>query len=145
MDYLSANTSDNSFAYYFLNKIPKKESYRAFTREISDTIKNYENYLDSSLKSILKYIEDYFIDNYETLENFYENYKVKNRKGLYHFNCKKKYSIEEIIIDLFVGLNEKLPISQNLLLMNKTTSFEEIESFYIEHFYVIIILYLLSV
>ena len=63
------------------------------------------------------------------MENLYNNYKVKNNKsGLYSLKCDKK-SIEEKIIDLFVGLTEQFPISQNILLMNKATSFEEIESF----------------
>ena len=130
VDYLSANNNDNSFAYYFLNNIPKNELYRAFSVETSETIKNYKNYLENSLKNIIKYIQDYFIDNYETLEIFYEkNCKVKNKKsGLYHLNCDKK-TIEEKIIDLFVSQTDKFPISQNILLINKTTSFEEMESF----------------
>ena len=129
VDYLSANNNDNSFANYFLNKTPRKELNSSFTVETINTIKNYQNYLQVTLKNISKYIESYFVDNYKNLENFYKEYEVKNKKkGLYYFNSKS-YSIEQKTIDLFVGLTGKYPISQNVLLINKTTSLEEIESF----------------
>ena len=129
IDYLEANNEDNSFANYFLNKIPKNELYRGNPIETKLSIKNYKIYLENTLRNISNYICDYFKDNYGSLEKFYENYKVKNlREGIYFLNSEN-ISLEKTTIDLFLYYTEKNPISQNVLIINKYTSYEEIESF----------------
>ena len=129
VDYLEANNNDNSFANYFLNKMPKKELERGNPIETKLSIKNYQIYLENTLRNISKYICDYFKDNYGSLEKFYENYKVKNlREGIYFLNSENT-SLEKATIDIFQYYIEKYPISQNVLIINKYTSYEEIESF----------------
>jgi hypothetical protein len=129
VDYLEANNNDNSFANYFLNKIPKRELERGNPIETKLSIKNYQIYLENTLRNISKYICDYFKDNYGSLEQFYENYKVKIlREGIYFLNSENT-SLEKATIDIFQYYIEKYPISQNVLIINKYTSYEEIESF----------------
>ena len=135
VDYLTAKNNDNSFANYFLNKIPKKEKYRSFVVETYDSIKYYKTYYQNTISNISNYIKEYFKDNYGNLENFYNNYEVissqndnSKYKGICYMNSEKS-SIEEEIIDLFIELTGQFPISQNILLINRNTSFEEIESF----------------
>ena len=134
-NYLKAKNNDNSFANYFLNNIPKKELNREFPEETGDSIQYYKIYYENTITNISNYIKKYFIDNYGKLENFYNNYKIKpstkknmQYKGINYMNSQKS-SIEEEIIDLFIELTGKFPISQNIILINKDTSFEEIESF----------------
>ena len=76
VQYLRAKNNDNSFANYFLNRIPKKNKYRGFDGGTKDSIKYYEIFLKKTLEYISNYIKDYFDDNYENLENFYNNYKI---------------------------------------------------------------------
>ena len=129
VDYLEANNNDNSFANYFLNKIPKGELERGNPIETKLSIKNYQIYLKNTLRNISKYICDYFEDNYGSLENFYKNYKVKNlREGIYFLNSEI-ISLEKTAIDIFLYYVGKNPISQNVLIINIYTSYEEIESF----------------
>ena len=129
VDYLEVNNNDNSFANYFLNKIPKRELERGNPIEAKLNIKNYQIYLENTLRNISKYICDYFKDNYGSLEKFYENYKVKNlREGIYFLNSENT-SLEKATIDIFLYFIEKYPISQNVLIINKYISYEEIESF----------------
>ena len=63
-------------------------------------------------------------------------------KGIFLYPCNKN-SMEENIINLFWEKIRVLPIAQNVLITNKETSIEEIQSFSIELYYVVIILYLL--
>ena len=85
--------------------------------------------MENTLRNISNYIYNYFQDNYGSLENFYKNYEVKNnKKGIYYLNSQKT-SIEEKSVELFFEYLGKPPISQNILLINKDTSYEELESF----------------
>ena len=130
VNYLNANNNDNSFTIYFLNKIPKKELYRSFPLETSDSIKFYDTYLKNILRNISNYIQNYFKDNYNSLENFYNEYKViKEEKGIYYYFNSEESSIEKKAIDLFIEFTDKYPLSQNILLINRNTSPEELESF----------------
>ena len=143
VDYLMANNNDNSFAYYFLNEKPKNDLNRAFPLEANDSITFYKTYLQNTLENISNYIQKYFEDNYgneiiekedkknqvQPLENFYNLYKVRNSKfGINYIKSEDK-SIEETAIDLFMEFTGKYPISQNILLINKDTSDEELECF----------------
>ena len=53
---------------------------------------------------------------------------MDDKKGINYYKCDE-YSIEEKTIDLFIEFTGKYPISQNILLINKDTSLEEIEFF----------------
>ena len=130
VNYLNANNNDNSFTIYFLNNIPKKELYRSFPLETSDSIKFYDTYLKNTLRNISNYIQNYFKDNYNSLENFYNEYKViKEEKGIYYYFNSEESSNEKKAIDLFIEFTDKYPLSQNILLINRNTSPEELESF----------------
>ena len=129
VNYLKANNEDNSFANYFLNDVPKRKLERGFPVQTDDSMKNYKIYLKNTLQNISNYIQNYFKDNYKSLEAFYNKYKViNNKKGINYFNSEE-CSIEEKAIDLFIEFTGKYPISQNILLINKDTSLEEMESF----------------
>ena len=51
-------------------------------------------------------------------------------KGIYLHKCKKNNSMEEFIINLYWDKTNKLPIAQNVLITNKETSDEEMQSFF---------------
>ena len=51
-----------------------------------------------------------------------------NNTGIYYYKCENN-SIEEFIIKIFIEKINRLPIAQNILIINKETSNEEIQSF----------------
>ena len=143
VDYLRESNNDNSFAYYFLNEKPRKQLNREFLLEQGNNINFYKTYLQNTLENISKYIQKYFEDNYGSeilekdgkkiqirpLEKFYNQYEVKNSKIGFNFIKTEDKSIEEVAIDLFIEFTGKFPISQNIILINKETSDEELECF----------------
>ena len=89
--------------------------------EFISVINNFNNYIGKILK-----------DNKIKLEHIYSNSLIlskfgeKKYKGFYLYSCGK---VEKELFQLYKYLTGHIPIAQNILLCNKETSEEEIESF----------------
>ena len=145
--HLESNLNIDSFLRYIINNIYDeniKEGYKTIERNVNSYIKQYELYNQNSLESISTYITSLFQNNNVTLIDHYNKMKIISNniyKGIYLHECENN-SMEEFILDLFWDKIRKLPIAQNVLITNKETTSEEIQAFFIELYYVIIILYL---
>ena len=135
MKYLEDNDNIDSILRYLVNDIDNKEikeGTKGTIRFVRDWIK-HEDYNKDSLESISKYITSLFFENnFDSLDNFYERIKIvtdKDYKGIYLHKCKKNESMEKFIINLFLDKIGLYPIAQNVLITNKETSDEEIQSF----------------
>ena len=135
MKYLEDNDNIDSILRYIVNDIDNKEikeGTKGTNRTVTDWIK-HEDYNKDSLESISKYITSLFFENnFDSLDNFYERIKIvtdKDYKGIYLHKCKKNESMEKFIINLFLDKIGLYPIAQNVLITNKETSDEEIQSF----------------
>ena len=135
MKHLESNFKIDSFLRYILNNtdnnISINEGFKVIKRNTNDYINQYELYNENSLDSISLYITTLFTSNdNRTLEDHYDRMKViSNHKGIRLFACET-YSMEEHIINLFWDEIGQLPIAQNVLITNKETSSEEIQSFF---------------
>ena len=158
MKHLENNLNIDSFLRYILNNKdnnkPIKEGYKAITRNCLDYINYFELYNKNSLESISKYITTVFRENGITFEEHFNKMEIKFKDGklkrhdcnnnflleedhiIYNNNCKGIYlhecennSMERYIINLYWDKLGELPISQNILIANKETSPEEIQSF----------------
>lgn len=135
MKHLESNFKIDSFLRYILNNtdnnISINEGFKVITRNTHDYINQYELYNENSLDSISSYITTLFTSNENrTLEDHYDRMKtISNHKGIHLVACET-YSMEEHIIYLFLDEIGQLPIAQNVLITNKETSSEEIQSFF---------------
>ena len=83
--------------------------------------------------NISHFINSLFEKNETSLQKHYEKMliKIKNKyKGFYLHKCENSESMEEFIINIFLEKIGQLPISQNLLIMNKEISSEIIQAFF---------------
>ena len=148
MKHIENNYKIDSLLRYILNitnnDIPIIEGYKTVLRYTNDYINEYILYEEDSFNIISSYIHSLFNSNGKTLEEHYERMKITtdNLKGIYLYKCENN-SMEEYIINLFWDKLAELPISQNILIINKETYLKKYNHFYIELYYVTIILYLL--
>ena len=132
--HLETGFNIDSFLRYILNSYADNilEGYKTIIREAKDFINQYELYSKNSLDSISMYITSLFEKNGKTLEEHYYRMKlIQNNKykGIYLHKCENN-SMEKYILDLFWNKMKVLPIAQNILITNKETSSEEIQSFF---------------
>lgn len=77
-----------------------------------------------------------FKKNDSSLEDHYKNIKIKKThppKGIFKYKPKlneTEYSMEYGILQLFLEYINSIPIAQNIIVMNKETSFEEMQAFF---------------
>ena len=139
MKHLESNFLLESFLRYILNitdnNIIVKEGEKIRIKNAEDFITQYELYNKNSFESISKYIRSLFQkNNINGIRNIADHYKSmiitpKDRfRGIYTKKCDKN-TMEKFIIDLFWDKLTQLPIAQNVLITNKSTSSEEIQSF----------------
>ena len=96
-----------------------------------DYVNAYKLYNSNILENIRNYICSLFHNNKKDLTNHYKEMIIFERnkyKGIYLHKCKD-LSKEEYIVYLFYEKIGRLPIAQNILICNKETSIEEIQSF----------------
>ena len=159
MRHLENGLNIDSFLRYIINNIdnnkPIKEGFKVISRNSRDYIDQYELYNKNSLLSISSYIETVFRENGLTLEEHYHKMEIiykdramkkansfkclptkeifhknnNNCKGIYLHECENN-SMKKYILNLYWDKIGKLPIAQNILIVNKETSYEEIQSFF---------------
>ena len=136
MRHLEDGLNIDSFLRYIINNTDStkiNEGDKGTKRDVKDFVQHYEEYNEGSLQSISNYINSLFEKNGKTLEEHYEGMKIISEniyKGIYLQKCKKDCSMEKFIIELFLDKIDKLPIAQNVLITNKETSDEEMQSFF---------------
>ena len=91
---------------------------------------NNKDPYDNMIKTIHEYINMQLNYNNQTLEGIFKenqivNKNYKNKGGIYFYLNEK--DIELFILNCFINITEKLPSSNNLLICNKDTSFEEVQ------------------
>jgi len=94
-------------------------------------INDYSNNNQKYFENISKYIETIFKININ-LDEHYKKILIKEKnkyKGIY-LQKSENISTKEYILSLFYRYLEQLPIAQNILICNKDTSIEELESFF---------------
>ena len=139
MKHLETNFLLDSFLRYILNitdnKIKIKEGEKIRIKNAEDFITQYELYNKNSFESISMYIRSLFqknnINGIKTIADHYKSMIITPKdkfRGIYIQECDKN-TMEKFIIDLFWDKLTQLPIAQNVLITNKSTSSEEIQSF----------------
>ena len=134
MIHLETGKKIDSFLRYILNitnnDISIIEGSKSVSRSVNNYIKQYNIYNEDSLNNISDYITDLFKNNNKTIEEHYQRMKIKSNdlKGIFFHKCEN-ISMEEYIINLFLDKLGELPISQNILIINRETSSEEIQAF----------------
>ena len=129
------NFSLDSFLRYILNytftdqKI--YEGKKDFNKVKFD-YNNIEKYNENTFKIINEYMNNFFKENNSSIENFYKTISIKegnNLKGIYIY-LSQSGSIEEDIITIFVKKIQLMPIAQNILIISKETTYEEMQTFF---------------
>ena len=133
MKHIESDINIDSILRYILNNtdnnIPINEGDKEIIRKANDWKNQFEIYNKNSLEFISDYITSLFQKNYITLDEHYNKMKLMiNCKGIFVHECKYD-SIEEFILNIFLDKMNSLPIAQNILIINKETSIEEIQSF----------------
>jgi hypothetical protein len=95
-------------------------------------INNLEDKYDNMIKNIKNYLVEQLEYNKQTIENIYQNNKIsnnfiKNLNGFYYY--LRGNDVELFLLTMFFNITGKYPSNNNLLLCNKDTSFEEIQTF----------------
>ena len=138
--HISGNCEIPSFLRYILNNlnddISVKEGIKSFPRTTQNYVDEFKEYSDDSFKIYNNYISSIMNENGNSIEELYEKMKIKSDtndgliyKGIYLY--KSDYnSMEEDILKIFIEKTRNIPIAQNILISNKETSFEEIQSFF---------------
>ena len=113
------------FLKYITNNEFKSFNEKFEWKKEGDEFKN-------AINNFNKYIEETLNYNGIKLENIYSNsiiqskFDEQNYTGFYIYSCNK---LEKELFQLYKYLTGHIPIAQNILLCNKETSKEEIESF----------------
>ena len=122
---------------YILNKIYNKEDI--INGEVINQKKTYnfkeeyKLYTDNLFMNISHFINSLFEKNGTSLQKHYEKMLIKTSnkyKGFYLHKCENGESMEEFIINIFLEKIGHLPLAQNILIMNKEVSPEEIRAFF---------------
>jgi len=135
--HLNGGDCANDILRYILNKINNKEDIingEVINQNITyNYIEEYKLYIENSFLNISHFINSLFEKNGTSLQKHYEKMLIKasnKYKGFYCHKCENGESMEEFIINIFLEKIGHLPISQNVLIMNKEVSPEEIRAFF---------------
>ena len=95
-------------------------------------INNSKDEYDNMIKNIKNYLVEQLEYNKQTIENIYQNNKIsnnfiKNLSGFYYYLIGKNEEL--FLLTMFFNITGKDPSNNNLLLCNKDTSFEEVQTF----------------
>ena len=136
MKHIDSTRNIDSILRYILNNPDNnkdiKEGFKWNYKVYPNYITSCELYEERSLEVISYYIVSVFENNNKTFKDHYYKMKIipENKyRGIYLHKCEKN-SMEEFIVDLFWDKLKQLPIAQNILITNKETTYEEMESFF---------------
>ena len=137
MRHIIHNYKIDSFLRYILNNTDNNSEIKEGDKYIERNVYNYIDdrqyiiYSRNSLDGISNYITSLFEKNNKTIEDHYKNMTIisPGYKGIYINECSKNEK-EKFIINLFKDKINQLPIAQNVLITNKETSSEEVQSFF---------------
>lgn len=96
-----------------------------------DYINNSNIYLDNIFENISKYLNSLFQNNGLSLKNHYKNMRIftkEDYKGIYQIQSLSG-TMENDILKIFLKLTGRLPVAQNILIINNDSLYEEIQSF----------------
>ena len=149
-DHLDGNSEIQEIIRYILNIIDNNKTIKDGKIYNESGPKDYVNYCSEYNKKTFDNFSKYIISLFQNNDNqdldiHYEKMLIKDKeikdkekdiidkkekeKGIYLRKCKN-ISKEEYILYLFLDKLGQLPIAQNLLICNKETSIEEIQSFF---------------
>lgn len=97
-----------------------------------DYINNSNIYLDNIFENISKYLNSLFQNNGLSLKNHYKNMRIftkEDYKGIYQIQSLSG-TMENDILKIFLKLTGRLPVAQNILIINNDSLYEEIQSFF---------------
>ena len=121
---------------FILNKIDDireiKDGTCSNPIKVEDYVTQYKIYNKNSFDNITNYLISLFENNDISFQKHYEKMLIKEKneyKGIYLHECKEE-SMEEFIISTYMDKMNQLPIAQNILICNKETSHEEMQSFF---------------
>ena len=133
----SSSYKIDNFLRYILNNTNNskqiEEGYIYISRKTSDYVHEYELFNENSFDNISDYISSIFKNNGLSYEKHYDRMIIKNNitlKGLYLYESNSEESMEVEILNIFLENTGNLPIAQNILISNKETSYEEMQSFF---------------
>jgi len=137
IEHLNGGDCPYDILRYILNKINNKEDIidgEIRNQQITyNFVEQYKLYNENSFINISNYINSFFEKNCTSFQKHYEKMliKIKNKyKGFYFHKCENDESMEEFIINIFLEKIGILPLSQNVLILNKETSLEEMQAFF---------------
>ena len=113
------------FLQYITNNELKKKLNRFDWKDEKNEFKTIINNLNNYIKKSLN-INGISLEKIYAPSIIQKKFNNENYKGFYLYYCEK---IEKEIFQLYKYLTGNIPIAQNVLLCNKETSKEEIESF----------------
>ena len=125
------------FLRYILNNTNNskkiEEGYIYNSWKTSDYVSEYELFSENSFDNISDYISSVFKNNGLSYEKHYEKMIIHSNnslKGIYLYESSNSESMEVDILNIFLENTGNLPIAQNILISNKETSYEEMQSFF---------------
>ena len=142
LKHLDGHYNAIDFLRYILNKTDNKELIKDDKDNknidqliIEDYALQSKTYCDISIDNIenlSNYLASLFEKNGTSLQKHYETMLIKDKnryKGIYIYKCENE-SKEEFILNAFWNNIGQLPIAQNILIMSKESSNEEIQAFF---------------
>ena len=124
----------DSFLRYILNFTDSRKIIKGknvFQRKTQNYINETNNYNNDSFNIIHNYILSLFNENNLTIEKHYKSISIKENdlKGIYTYFSRAD-SLEEDILQIFLDKVGKIPVAQNILIISKETSYEEMQAFF---------------
>ena len=136
LKHLEGHFKIDSIMRYILNKTNKeniKDGFISNPRNTDDYVHKYDLYNNNSFDNISNYITSLFKNNNLSLEKHYRSILIKEKdyKGIYLYESKKESkSMKDDILKIFLQMTGNMPIAQNILISNKETSYEEMQSYF---------------
>ena len=134
--YLDGLIDIEPFLRYILNetnnKIQINRGDKKIERRTEKYVELYDIYNQDTFNNISNYILSLLKCNGSSLEKHYKKMLIKSSttlKGIYLYKSESN-SIEEDILQIFLEHTKNIPIAQNILVMNKETSLEEMQAFF---------------
>ena len=134
LSHIQLGLKKDSFLRYILNFTDSRKIIKGknvFQRKTQDYINETNNYNNDSFNIIHDYILSLFNENNLTIEKHYKSISIKENdlKGIYTYFSRAD-SLEEDILQIFLDKVGKIPIAQNILIISKETSYEEMQAFF---------------
>ena len=134
LSHIQQDLKIDSFLRYILNFTDSRKIIKGknvFQRKTQNYINETNNYNNDSFNIIHNYILSLFNENNLTIEKHYKSISIKENdlKGIYTYFSRAD-SLEEDILQIFLDKVGKIPVAQNILIISKETSYEEMQAFF---------------